>query len=296
MKKAIIVLTFSLLVLVSTIVQSNAEQQGDLIPRAYLPIVIKPVAFTCATSSSNTYISGIVFQHDTDNPVRPATNHADKNIELRGYVANTDPNLRRDLVDYGSGDSTQPPQFATLFSPYQVPPFAEFYRVYQWQWAASPNPGIRDAPINDYPTTAVSFSLPPGKTLHTPVSGYEIGGGQEVIVLFADANTVTLHYTRHDSAAVGYTIHIDHICTDPNLLKLYNTLDTPSGPRYQYPNANYQLPTLATGQIFGTTSLQNMVVAIADTGAFQDPRSCNEWWQSRPGYDFCDRRSVISEQ
>ena len=125
---------------------------------------------------------------------------------------------------------------------------------------------------------------------------YNIGGGQEAIVLFADADTVTLHYTREDSSAVGYTVHIDHICTDPNLLNLYNTLDTPTGPRYQYPNAQYQLPTLAAEQIFGTTSGQDMVIAITDTGAFQDPRSCNEWWQSRPGYDYCDRRVVISEQ
>jgi hypothetical protein len=107
---------------------------------------------------------------------------------------------------------------------------------------------------------------------------------------------VTLNYTREDSAATGYTIHIDHICTDPNLLSLYNTLDAPNGPRYQYPNAHYNLPTLAAGQTFGTTSSQNIVVAIADTGAFQDPRSCNEWWQSRPGYDKCDRRPAINEQ
>ncbi|MBE2220164.1 MAG: hypothetical protein IAF02_01405 [Anaerolineae bacterium] len=284
MTKTITILFLTLLILAGIITHSHAEQQAELIPRAYLPLVMGPPEFQCAASSTNQYTSGTAFQFDTDNPVRPAYNHADKNIVLRSYTPNTDPNLKRELVDYGSGDGTQPPQFATLFSPYQVPPFAEFYRVYQWQWAASPNPGTRGGPITDYPTTAVSFTLPPGKTLHTPVSGYDIGGGMEVIVLFADADTITLHYTREDSAARGYTIHIDQICTDPNLLSLYNSLDGPNGPRYRYPSSGYNLPTLPAGKLFGTTSSQNMVVALADSGAFQDPRSCNEWWQSRPGY------------
>lgn len=284
MTKIVVVLALSLLVLADTIAQSSAVMQAEVSPRAYLPIVIGPPEFPCATSSTNEYTSGTVFQYDTDNPVRPAYNHADKNIELRGYVANTDPNLQRELVDYDSGDPTQPPQFATLFNPYQVPAFAEFYQVYGWAWDDSPDPGTRTSPITVPPTTAVSFILPPGKTLHTPVSGYDIGDGQEAIVLFADADTITLHYSREDTAAVGYTLHIDHICTDPNLLALYNTLDYPDSPRYDYPAANYNLPTLVAGQPFGTTRSQNIVVAIVDTGAFQDPRSCNEWWQSRPGY------------
>lgn len=284
MRKQVILLALSLFLLSGIIIRSNAEPQAELIPRAYLPVVVSPPEFACATSSTNQYSNGSAFQYDTDNPVRPAYNHADKNIELRGYVANTDPTLKRELIDYGSGDSTQPPQFATLFSPVQVPPFAEFYQVHQWDWAPSLEPGTRAAPIDDYPTTAVSFSLSPGTNLHTPTSGYDIGAGMEAIILFADEDTVTLHFTREDSAAKGYTLHIDHICTDPNLLNLYNTLDAPDGPRYDYPSSGYNLPTLPAGQSFGTTSLQDMVIAITDTGAFQDPRSCKEWWQIRPDY------------
>ncbi len=284
MKKRII-LGFLFFALFGTLAANSiAKTQDEPIPRAYLPIVIKSPAFACATSSQSQYASGPAFQHDTDNPVRPATDHADKNIELRSYILNTDPNLVRELVDYGSGDSTQPPQFATLFSPYQVPPFADFHQVHHWNWEPSPDPGTRSDPITDPPVTAVSFILAPGTNLHTPTSGYDIGGGMEVIVLFADADTVTLHYTREDSAAVGYTVHIDNICTDPNLLSLYDSLDASDGPRYDYPSSGYNLPTLSTGQIFGTTSLENMVIAVSDTGAFQDPRSCNEWWQIRPGY------------
>ncbi|MBK8985550.1 MAG: hypothetical protein IPM39_05625 [Chloroflexi bacterium] len=282
-KRTIIVLVLFIMVGRVT-AQSDAVSQAEVSPRAYLPIVVGPPQFACATSSTNQYASGPVYQWDTDNPVRPAYAHADKNIELRGYAPNTDPSLARELVDYGSDDPTQPPQLATLFSPYQVPALAEFYQVHHWNWLPSPNPGTRSGPIGAPPVTAVSFSLPPGQTLHAPISGYDIGGGAEVVLLFADADTVTLHYTREDTAARGYTIHIDHICTDPNLLSLYNALDALGGPRYQYPSAGYHLPTLAAGQVFGTTGGGNMVVAIADTGAFQDTRSCNEWWQIRPGY------------
>lgn len=266
------------------VAQGQAQTTATLTPRAYLPIVVGPPAFSCATTSTNSYISGTVYQFDTDNPVRPAYNHADKNISLRGYTANNDPNTAWELVNYGSDDPTQPPQLATLFSPNRVPAFAGIFQIHHWNWQPSPNPGSRADAITTPPVTAVSFTLTPGETLYTPTSGYDIGGGQEAVVIFADADTIALHYTREDTAARGYTIHIDNICTDPNLLALYNTLDAANGPRNQYPSPSYNLPTLAAGQPFGTTGLGNMVVAITDTGTFQDPRSCNEWWQIRPGY------------
>lgn len=262
--------------------QSNTVAQENLPLSTYLPLVAVPDA--CAASSNELYSSGVAFQLDTDDPVRPAYNHADKNIVLRGYTVNADSNLQRELVDYGSDDPTQPPQLATLFSPNQVPLFSGFYQVHQWNWASSPTPGERAEPISVPKVTALSFDLESGTLLYAPSSGYDIGGGAEVIVLYADEDTITLHYTREDSAARGYTLHIDQICTNPNLLALYNSLDRADGPRYVYPSDGYDLPTLAAGQTFGTTSNNDMVVAIADTGAYQDPRSCNEWWQIRPGY------------
>lgn len=293
MTKSTVVSVIVLLVFFGLIAHTSAESKGGLTPSVYLPAVV--ALGDCATSSTNSYASGIVFQFDNDNPVRPAHNHADKNIKLRNYVLNTNPNLARELVNYGSNDPTQPPQLATLFSPYQVPTLSEFYRVRNWNWAPSPNPGTPGTPMTSYPATAFSFSLPGGTPLHTPISGYDIGGGMEVIVLFADKDTLTLHYTREDTAAVGYTIHIDNICTDPNLLNLYNSLDNPNGPRYDYPSSSYNLPTLPGGKVFGTTRDQNMVVAIVDSGKFLDPRSCNDWWQIRPGYPGTCPPALFSE-
>ncbi len=276
-----ILLTLSLLGIVA---HSHADQRGEVVPVVYLPIIFSAPDFFCADNSTYDYVSGVVYQHDLDNPVRPAYDHADKNIELRGYSSNADPSLVRELVDYGSGDPTQPPQLATLFNPNQVPPFSDFYQTHYWNWKPSPEPGTRGDIELTTPATAVSLILPPGDSLHVPTSGYDIGGGMEVIVIFADADTITLHYTRDDSAAVGYTVHIDNICTDPNLLALYDSLDAPDGPRYQYPSSSYDLPTLSAGQYIGTAGAGDMVVVIADTGRFQDTRSCNEWWQIRPGY------------
>ena len=286
--KNLVVIAILFVMSLGIVAHSRAEQQGEMEPRAYLPIVLVPEAFSCAGTSTNSYVGGVANQYDNDNPVRFAYEHADKNIELRGYTPNTDPSLVRELVQLdGATDPTQPPQLATLFIPERVPNFADFHRVNHWQWADSPDPGTRGSAITFPPVTAVSFTLSPDEPIHVPISGYDIGGGAEVIVIFADENTVTLHYTREDSAASGYTIHIDNICTDPNLLALYESLDDENGPRYDYPSSGYDLPALPAGKMIGTTGIGDMVVAIVDTGGFMDTRSCKDWWRIRPGIETC---------
>lgn len=272
----------------------------DFTPTAYvyLPLVIGP--YKCPETSTNQYSQGIAYQYDEDDPVRPAYNHADKNIELRGYTLNTD--SERDLRDYGSDDPTRPPQLATLFETSRVPEFLNLYRVHDWDWADPPDPGERSDPIETPPVTALGVQTTPGEPLHIPESGYSIGGDppMEVIVLFADEDTVALHYAREDTVGgppkecangggPGYTVHVDNVCTDPNLLALYNELDDPDGPRYEYKlfeecPYSYDLPTLQEKQVFGTARSTEAVIAVVDTGAFMDTRSCREWWQVRPGY------------
>jgi hypothetical protein len=270
---------------------ASAQAPSDdltLTPVAYLPFVCKP--FTCPETSTRTYRSGVAYQYDTDDPVRPAYNHADKNIELRGYSLNPAPGVLADLYDYDQ-DDPKAPQFARLFEPHRVPAFDNLYRVHDWYWADSPDPGTRGAPLTDYPVTALGMRTTPSEVLHVPDSGYSIGGDppMEVLVIFADEDTVALRYTREDSSAPrGYTLHIDNICTDPKLLALYNKLDNPNGPRYEYPNPEYQLPNLPAGKPFGVARGTETILAISDTGGFQDPRSCRDWWQVRPGYsDDC---------
>lgn len=276
--------------------QTLVAGETEPTPFSFLPLVAKMPASACPTYSNRSYGPGPAFQYDLDNPVRPAEAHADKNIALRSYAPVTDPTLRRELINLGTDDPVRPPQLATLFAPDRVPPLSTLYQVHHWQWAPSPDPGSRAGLIGQPPVTAVGLQTNRGEILQVPDSGYDIGGGQEVILLFADPDTVTLRYAREDSAgSAGYTLHIDHICTDVNLLALYLSADAPGGPRYTYvpPAARpyaYPLPTLAAGQTFGTAAGTEIVVAVVDSGAFQDPRSCAEWWQIRPGYGSCADR------
>jgi len=276
---------FSAIAVQSGQVTASSDAQDR---EAYLPLILQPP--TCPQVSSNQYSSGGANQYDLDNPVRWAWNHADKNLDLRGYQANNDGSLQRELVDYNSDDPKQPPQFATLFKPARVPSLTGFYQIREWIWAPSPDPGYRSSPIALPKVTALGLAVGYGEPIYVPSSGYDIGGGMEVLVLYADENSVTLRYTREDSSgAAGYTVFIDNICTDPNLLSLYRQRDAADGPRYVFvpPNKrpySYNLPNLPAGKAVGTTRGGEIVLAISDTGRFWDPRSCNEWWQVRPGY------------
>jgi len=252
----------------------------------FLPLITKG----CTTTTGIAYASGTAYQQDGDNPVRPAWNHADKNLDLRGY--NLDLIDTKGLVRVNPDplETKQPPQFATFFNPYRVPVFSNVYRVNDWTWGAdSTTPGTRGTPVTSPPVTVVGFQTAPGEQLRVPISDYDIGGGMEVIVLFADTNSITFKYTREDSTQPnGYTLHVDNICTDTNLLALYNQLDSPSGPRYQFHSTgfhtySYNLPNLPAGQVFGTAFGTEIRVAIVDTGAFLEPRACTSggrhWWE-----------------
>lgn len=279
LKTAIGAMLFGALLFVTSDIRGQTDQ------KVYLPLVVKPES--CAASSNNSYDSGIIYQFDMDNPVRLASAHADKNLDLRSYAPTTDTQAVRDLVDMGVNDPNQPPQFATLFSPAKVPNLSGFYSVYGWNWQSSPKPGTRGELGEGIRLLGLKTTT--GEALHTPSSGYDIGSGHEALVIYADENSIVLHYTREDSAAKGYTVHVDGICTDPNLLALYKQLDDPNGPRNVYKSASerphgYNLPALAAGQSFGTAKGDEIVVGVVDSGAFVDPRSCNDWWQIRPGY------------
>lgn len=124
------------------------------------------------------------------------------------------------------------------------------------------------------------------------MSAAEIGGpaGQEfeALVLFADRDSLLLKYTREDSVAPnGYALHLDGLSVDPSLLALYQALD--QGPRYAYcggqRNCSYELVGLRAGDPIGRAQGAEVIVATVDSGAFVDPRSCNDWWQIRLDQD-----------
>jgi hypothetical protein len=244
--------------------------------------------YTCPTSSGNNYSQGGMNQWDFDNPVRPAWNHADKNLALRSYDL---VNQTKAFVQYGSDDPQQPPQFATLFNPDRTPTFSNTYQAHSWNWQNPPNPGTQGPLISNspWPVTVLGLQTTPGEVLQAPTHARNLGapfGTGGSVVIFADADSITLHFTREDSAAAGYTMHIDNICVDPNLLSLYNSLDNNTRNTFHPPardgDLEYNLAGLTQGQTFGTARGTEIRVAIVDTGAFMDPRSRDEWWQIRP--------------
>lgn len=200
---------------------------------------------------------------------RPANQHADLNLELRGFAPAAG---KLSLIDMNGPTDNRAPQLAGLFADKRIPALSNVYRVHQWNWAAPPNPGQRGGPITDFEVSLVGCETEIGETIHVPSAGYDIGEGNQVLVLYADSNRITLKYTREDSVVSGYAVHVEGVCVEPRLLNLYNQMNA-SGRR--------QLPALRPGQAFGRARGYEIQVAIRDTGKFMDPRVRKDWWRGR---------------
>lgn len=290
-------LTVALLAGAAPLAQAVGVQAG---PPVYLPFVANRSG--CANVGGS-FDQGLAIQFDEDNPPRPANLHADKNLKLRGYQATT-MLFTPGLIDYGPGSEdpsgNTPPQLATLFSPARSTintAAGNFYQINDWNWASSPTPGTRGSPLTARPVTALGLPSTPGETLYTPSSTYLINAGIQAMVVYADADSITIKYSREDSTATatGYAVFVSNICTDPVLLALYTSLD--GGARNVFSgkgSQTYNLPYLRPGQAFGTALGNSVIVAVKD-GPFEDPRSCQGWWLTRPnGPGSCPLRNGTS--
>lgn len=196
---------------------------------------------------------------------RPAEQHADLNLALRGYRL---VNELRDLVDYDGISDDAAPQLWGLFADRRTPVISHTYQVYDWNWGAD----RRGDPITDFAVTLAGFQVSPGEGIYTPDFGREIGEGYVALVLYAAHSRVTLKYTGEDNVVEGYTLHIEGLCVNPALVAKYNELD--GGGRGA-------LPALRPGQPIGYAPGEEIGVAIRDRGAFLDPRSRKDWWIGR---------------
>jgi len=122
--------------------------------------------------------------------------------------------------------------------------------------------------------TLAELAVLPAETIHVPRSGYEIGGGYQALVLYASEERLTLKYTAEDNVVVGYTLHLENICVEPNLLALYRASDSAG---------RHSLPALRAGQAVGRARSNGIGVAIRDTGAFMDLRAHQDWWRTVDG-------------
>jgi hypothetical protein len=92
--------------------------------------------------------------------------------------------------------------------------------------------------------------------------------------LYAEEQRLTFGYTRRDTVANGYAVHLENICVDPNLLALYRAQTDAGGW-----HVTGQLPALRNNQALGTALSGEIKVVIRDRGAFMDPRSRKDWWR-----------------
>jgi hypothetical protein len=230
-----------------------------LTPRAYLPLIVHPIVPCVPTGES----------YDTLAPINPATGdvsqHPDINLAVRGYIRATAP---LELTDYDGNVDPAAPQLSALFGNQRTPLFNAAYRVYQWDW----NCNCRGGPITKWDVTLLGMRTTPGEIIHLPVAGYDVGGGYGALVLYAEPTRLTLKYTREDDVVAGYTLHLENLCVDANLLALYRRLNAAG---------RSELPALWPGQPLGRAAGAEIDVAIRDMGSFLDPRSRKDWWQGR---------------
>ena len=207
-----------------------------------------------------------------DQPDRIDSEHADLNLDMRGYAFTS---AFLGLVNYNSVTDWDPnaPRLANLFSPARLPTFLAAYRVYDWYWLAPPNPGYRLGPLTTWPATQIWMATGTNEIIHLPYRNGDIYQGiWQAQVLYATDDQITFVYTRSGNVIVGYTVHIVNIWVDPQLVALYQACNAAG---------RYYLPALANGQAFGRAKADGIGVAIRDNGNFMDPRSRKDWW---PGW------------
>lgn len=187
--------------------------------------------------------------------------HPDINIKLRGFEK-TDGTMN--VIDLGSlSTDVDPkhPNIDTLFDDPLKHAIVGLYNVGVWE---GKNTGIYTDWVH-----LVGFSVFPTDNIKVPTSGYDLGCGFEVMVLFADENSITIKYTLDDNMVSGYGIHILGIKVREDIVAKYKAADL-AGRK--------ELPVLRAGEIMGQPAEAAIWVSVRDTGAFLDPRSCQDFW------------------
>jgi hypothetical protein len=258
--------------------QAVASQTVTIIgsgSKIFLPVAMKNyTSSACPLTSANQYDLIPALGPYADHP---AAEHGDLNLSLRGYNALTGVPLT--LVQYAGGADPNAPHLFGLFGDERLPTFSAAYQVNNWNWACGSH-GCPGAPLANWPTTLIDMATTPGESIFLPNRAptiFSSGGKQyKAMVLYAEENRITLNFTRDDTVANGYTVHLENFCVDPNLLSLY---------RAQIGNLGYRLtgnlPGLTGDQAIGTALDTTLGVAVRDRGQFMDPRSGKDWWPGK---------------
>ena len=257
---------FGLLVVLAA-TASPLRAYGETVPdetipgtRAFLPLISDTVSAEPAPVYAAIPIAGP--------PVdRPAEINGDLNLALRSYITSTAP---AELININGPTDGDPPQLVGLFNTTRMPDFVAAYRVHDWDWACGPD-GCRGVPIDNPPATLLELAATAGEAVYIPTRNAEIyGGGFRAMVLYAAPTRLTLTYTREDTPAVGYVVHLEDLAVEAALVTLYESLNAAG---------RGELPAIRHGERVGRVTGASLKVVIRDTGSFMDPRSRKDWWQ-----------------
>ncbi len=246
-------------VIAEAVVEAPAEVPVDIQISAPAEAVVDG---GCPASSRNQYtsipVTGAQIEH-------PDSQHGDLNLALRGYVP-TDAVLS--LVDINGPTDGDAPQLSGVLN--RLPTFGRAYRARDWNWACG-GVGCRGDELGNVEVSLVAMQSNPGEPVHVPSRGAEIyGGGFVALVIYAEPSRMTVVYTREDSVANGYAVHLEDFCVDPNLLALYQGNNA---------GGRGSLPAVHIGEAVGTARYSQVVVGVRDRGSFTDPRSRKDWWR-----------------
>jgi hypothetical protein len=251
-----------------TIPGENARVYMPLISRPEPPAATLPTppTPTCPATSTRRYELIPVLWPPTD---RPDEEHADLNLSRRGYQAHT---ATLSVIDVNGPSDGDPPHFPGLFLDGRTPVFTSTYKVYDWNWACGGH-GCPGDLLASPEVSLLGMGTALEETISIPSRGAQIYGGDfKALVLYASEERITLGYTRDDSVAPGYAVHIEKVCVDPNLLALYRQANAAG---------RGELPALRNGEILGTAKGEEILAAIRDRGTFMEARSRKDWWRGR---------------
>lgn len=240
---------------------------GESIPGGTIPGTITYLPFVSDTGSADPppeYTAIPVVGPPVD---RSPEVNADLNLALRSYITSTAP---AELININGPTDGDPPQLVGLFNTTRMPDFAATYRVYDWDWGCGPD-GCQGAPIENPPATLLELVATEGEAVYIPTRNAEIyGGGFRAMVLYATPTRLTLTYTREDTPAIGYVVHLEDLAVEATLVSLYESLQAAG---------RGELPAIRHGERVGRVTGSSLKVVIRDTGSFMDPRSRKDWWQ-----------------
>ena len=186
----------------------------------------------------------------------PQTTVSDVNLTVRGFAPT---NAALTLVEIEGPADANAPRLYTLFADRRAPTIRATYQVRDHTGALITDPDV----------TLIALAATSGDTLHVPESGYTIGDGYGVLVVFADAERIVVTFTRDDSTIRGYVLYFEGVSVEPSLVALYQQAnDAGRGT----------LPALRAGQAFARAR-GDVRFAVRDAGTFLDPRSRKDWWR-----------------